>query len=154
MTRWAVCGGRLVEAQSDRSEWAKTLTLEAFRECGVRLSENDSLLLVAAVFRKALDAWAVEERRALEDQLVSIGNAGNDLATGLRTVIAAEFGAQSTRLRTALLADAESASATANDAVRKALLVPGQNVWKFRAEGAFAGSGLMVLGAMLYHWLR
>ena len=145
----------MVEAQTDRSEWAKALTLEAFRECGVRLRDNDSLLLVAAVFRKTLESWAVEERRSLDDQLVSIGNAGSDAAEGVRAVIAAEFGAQAAKLRTALLADAQSASATSEDAVRKALAIPGNmSVWKLRVEGAFAGSALMVLGALLYHWLR
>ena len=141
--------------QTDRSEWARNLTLEAFRECGVRLKENDSLLLVAAVFRKALDSWASEQERALEDVLFSIGNVGTDVGDRTRKIVAAEFGAQAIKLRTAFLADAESASAMATDAVRKALAISGrQDPWKFRVEGAFAGSALMVLGAVLYHWLR
>lgn len=142
-------------AQTDRSEWAKTVTLEAFRECGVRLKDNDSLLLVAAVFRKTLEAWSLDERRALDDHLFSIRNAGTDAAEGVRTVVAAEFGAQAAKLRTALLADAQSASTAAEDAVRKALALPNrQSPWKLRVEGAFGGTALMVLGAILYHWLR
>ncbi len=80
---------------------------------------------------------------------------GTDVGDRTRKVVAAEFGAQAIKLRTALLADAESASAMATDAVRKALAIPSrQDPWKFRVEGASAGSALMVLGAVLYHWLR
>ena len=67
--------------------------------------------------------------------------------------MSAEFGAQATRLRKQLLTDAESASSRADEAVGKALSIPGRNEWKYRVEGGFAGAGLVLLGAVLFRWI-
>lgn len=137
----------------DNKEWAKHLTLAAFTECGVRLREGDSLILVAAVFRKVLETWAESERTALSAQVEAVLAAGADVAERTRTVVAEEFGAQAKRLRVDLLKDAESASVTAEKAVNRALGIPErQNLWRARVQGGFAGAGLVLLGAVLMHW--
>ncbi len=135
-------------------EWAKQLTLAAFTECGVRLREGDSLILVAAVFRRVLEAWSVNQKALMASQASIISASGARVADLTRAAIAEEFGAQASRLRTELLKDAESASALSLSAVKNALGIPERkNLWRARAEGLFAGAILVLFGAFLMHWL-
>jgi hypothetical protein len=140
--------------QETSSEWARKITLEAFASSGVKLREDDSIILVAAVFRRALDEWLDSSKEALDSRNASLLDASGDLAQMVRSVIAEEFGAQSSRLRRELLEDAESASMKADTAVKAALAIPEQrNQWRARMEGVFLGGGLVLLGAILMHWL-
>ncbi len=135
-------------------EWARQLTLAAFSECGVRLREGDSLILVAAVFRKVLEAWSANQKELLASQSSIISASGAGVADLTRKAISEEFGAQATHLRTELLKDAESASSLSLSAVKDALNIPERkNLWRARAEGLFAGAILVLFGAFLMHWL-
>ena len=137
----------------ETKDWAKQLTVAAFTECGVRLREGDSLVLVATVFRKVLEAWSESETAALAGQVKAVENAGANVAERTRAVVAEEFGAQALKLRTELLEDAESASVKAVAAVDKALGIPKrQDLWRARVQGAFGGAGFVLLGALLMHW--
>ncbi len=134
--------------------WAKEVCSEVFRESGVSLSEDDSVILIATVFKRALELWRMEDDAAFTAQRTSLLGLSETVGEKVRSVVSAEFGAQAIKLRKELLSDAESASSRAERAVKLALSIPGRNQWKYRVEGAFAGAGLMVLGALLAHWLR
>ena len=140
--------------QAEASSWAKQLTQEAFAASGIKLREGDSLILVAAIMGRVLEAFRTEEQEALRAHLTAIQTAGSTVSSKAREAVAEEFGAQATRLRTELLKDAESASFRAESAVAKALSIPERkNLWRARAEGLFAGAILVLLGAFLMHWL-
>jgi len=133
--------------------WAKDVCIEVFRENGVSLSEDDSVILIATVFKRALELWRVEDDAVFTARRTSLLGLGDTVGENVRSIVSAEFGAQASKLRKELLADAESASTRAEQAVRKALSIPGRNEWRYRVEGAFAGAGLMLSGAWLFHWL-
>ncbi len=100
------------------------------------------------------DEWLESSKDALDRRNASLVDTTGELAQMVREVIAEEFGAQLSRLRHELLKDAESASVKADASVKAALAIPERrNQWKVRMEGVFVGSGLVLLGAMLMHWL-
>jgi hypothetical protein len=132
-------------------EWAKDLCVEAFRECGVKLREDDSLILVAAVFRRALDSWFRENEEDLKDHAIAVKAIGADFAGELRSIMSEE----SERFRDGLRADVKSANYGAEQAVSRALNIGGKDSqWKYRMEGVGIGVALVLIGVLLMVYLK
>jgi len=76
-----------LETPAQRHEWARDLCLEVFRVSNVKLSEGDSIILVAAVFRRMLDAWLVEHQETLDAQDVRMNKAAGNWEARLETTL-------------------------------------------------------------------
>lgn len=126
----------------ERAEWAKELCVEAFRECGVKLGEDDSIILVAAVFRRALDAWLRES----EDQLLVYSTAVEGIAEEFKRYLKTAMDEELVRIKK----DLNAANYSAEQAVLRALRINGKDShWKYRMEGIGIGVVLVVLGVCI-----
>lgn len=135
-----------METQERRREWARELCVEVFRSSDVKLREGDSIILVAAVFRKMLDAWVVENQETLDVQETRMREMAGDWESHLGATLK-EHGEN---LRAGLAADIDRADFNASQAVNKALSITGRDAhWKFRGQGFLAGMACVVLVFLL-----
>lgn len=128
--------------EQPRREWARDLCVEAFKEAGVKLREDDSIILVAAVFKRALDSWLLMNATELDKHkkvMVSIAEAWQaNVHNALEE--------HSDALRARLNADLQRAEYMASQAVNKALSISGKDSeWRYRAQGFFGGLAIFVV---------
>jgi hypothetical protein len=126
-------------SHSPSRSWAQNLCIEAFAERGIKLSEDDSVILVAAVFRRALDDWKLGQGEAMAEQ-----------AAGFRRRLSAIVDEALTLFQERMKADVAAANLAAERAVEKALSIPGKDTqWRYRMEGVLIGAVLVGLGALI-----
>jgi len=132
-------------------DWAKDVCVEVFREHGLKLSEDDSIILVAAVFRRALDTWLCEHREELAKHTLDVEQTAREARAAIASVICEEGAAFREQLRT----DVRAASYAAEQAVQRALAITGRHSqWKHRMEGLVVSLLLFVFGMVAVFYLR
>jgi hypothetical protein len=120
----------------ERSTWAREACLAVFRDKGLALREDDSIILFAAVLRSVLDSWLIEHDGILTEQTNRMEDLSNDWQLRFTEVL--EF--QVKTIRAKLQDDVQQAAYRAEQAVAKALSISGKDThWKHRMQGAIAG---------------
>lgn len=134
------------QAKAKPNEWARELCVEAFRDCGVKLREDDSLILVAAIFRRTLEVWLAENEQQLEVHAVALEGVAEEFGRYVKRTLEAE----GERFREGLRQDVETANWGASQAVNRALSIAGKDTpWKHRMQGVGIGVVLVLAGVVL-----
>jgi hypothetical protein len=158
------------EQQEKRREWAKRITVEAFQECGVKLSEDDPVILVAAVFRRALEEWDIERQvfsRAVIDDVAEkldafekgLTEVVNDVLERVWSRIQIQLNQVQEEIGKAV-ETAESAAKTGSDKVIVSVPTSLPQTMQIedrsdrrRLEGIAIGVGLVLLGMLIKMFL-
>lgn len=123
---------------------ARQICIEAFAEHGVKLSDDDSMIVAATVFTKALDHWKTNQ----EDIIAEEAAAFRRRLSGIMKEALELF-------RASMQKDVEAATLQAQIAVEKALAISDKGShWRFWVQGAIFGIGVMLLLTLIVKlWL-
>lgn len=158
------------EQQERRREWAKRITVEAFQECGVKLSEDDPVILVAAVFRRALEEWDMDRQVFARAVVLDVAEKMDAFEKGLTEVVNDVLERVSARIQTQLNqveqqvkkasesvdmmttiattgVSVESKPSTANSLPQSVVI--DDKAGRRRLEGICIGVGLVLLGVVI-----
>ena len=148
----------MVPNESSHS-FAKRVTLDAFAEAGVKLREDDPVILVAAVLRRVL----VEFHEDLSTERQSFSHAVLTDTAARLDAFEKELGEAASELTQRFRADLRSEVQTVNLAAEKAVqravqAGSGDKVNRFRIQGALIGALLVLVavfaGALIRGWLH
>ena len=146
----------MVPNESSHS-FAKRVTLDAFAEAGVKLREDDPVILVAAVLRRVL----VEFHEDLSTERQSFSHAVLTDTAARLDVFEKELGEAASelaqRFRAELRSEVQTVNLAAERSVQRAVQAgSGDKVNRYRIQGALIGALLVLVavfaGALIRGW--
>ena len=121
----------------------REVVLEAFKRHGVKVSEDDPVVVVGTVLELGMD-------RAVSSASIGVAAAvDKSLVAGF-----ARFQKELDSTAASSKAASEAAGYRAEQAVKRALSITPDTRWKFFGMGVLVGAGAVLLGLLAQAWLR